>query len=427
MITAEQLLALDRAHVWHPYATKRDPDPYVVTSAAGNKLRLADGRELIDGMASWWSVVHGYRRPELDHAITNQLSRMAHVMFGGLTHEPAVRLAERLCDLTGMDQVFFADSGSVAVEVGMKMAVQASRGAVKGGHASFLALRGGYHGDTLGAMSVCDPDRSMHSMFGGAVPKQVFAKRPAAGFNRPVAESWSKALRELVAAHRHEVVGLIAEPVLQGAGGMHVYAPGYLRVMREVCDEFELILIFDEIATGFWRTGRRFASDHAGVRPDILLVGKALTGGHLSFGAALCTNRVAERITASGSALMHGPTFMANPLACAVSLASLDLLEQPGTAVRIGGIEAALAAGLAPARNLPGVVDVRVLGSVGVIEMERQVDISVATAAAVELGVWLRPFGRLIYAMPPYSLAVDETSLVAEAMVAAARAPAVGY
>jgi adenosylmethionine---8-amino-7-oxononanoate aminotransferase len=416
------------------------------------RLRLADGRELIDGMASWWCAIHGYRHPALDAAVREQVDRMAHVMFGGLTHEPAIRLAEQLIALTpdGLERVFFADSGSVSVEVAIKLALQYQRAVGRPQRTRLLALRGGYHGDTLGAMSLCDPIGGMHSLFTGVLPEHVFADRPPGGFDRGLDERWATHVRELIAAHAHELAGVIAEPVVQGAGGMWVYAPECVALLRECCDEHGLLLMLDEIATGFGRTGGElFACAHAGVVPDVMCVGKALTGGYMTLAATICTAAVAEAVSGGeGGGLMHGPTFMANPLACSVALASLDLLGVDGRAAVGGGggddvdvgdvgagdsrggswrenvarIERGLSAGLEPARELAGVIDVRVQGAIGVVQLDRDVNIPAATAAAVEHGVWLRPFRDLIYAMPPYVIEEDELGCVTEAMVLATRA-----
>ncbi len=400
-----------------------------MVSARGVRLELADGRELIDGMASWWCAIHGYRNPTLDAALTGQLGRMAHVMFGGLTHEPAIRLAERLTELApeGLERVFFADSGSVSVEVAIKLALQFQRALGRPGRTRLLTVRGGYHGDTMGAMAVCDPVGGMHGLFRGVLPQHVFAERPPDGFDEGLDEGWAEGLRELAERHADELAAVIVEPVVQGAGGMRFHSPACVRLLREISAEHDLLLIADEIATGFGRSGALFACDHAGVAPDVMCVGKALTGGYLTLAATLTTERVARTVSAGeGGGLMHGPTFMANPLACAVALASLDLLDGGDWSGRVGAIEAGLRAGLEPAGGLPGVADVRVLGAIGVIELEHQVDLAAATAAAVERGVWLRPFRELIYAMPPYVIEEEDLGLVTSAMVAAARACGAG-
>jgi adenosylmethionine-8-amino-7-oxononanoate aminotransferase len=413
--------------VWHPYgALPAQIPPLPVVAADGVRLQLADGRELIDGMASWWCAIHGYRHPALDEAATAQLERMAHVMFGGLTHEPALRLAARLTELAppGLERVFFADSGSVSVEVAIKIALQYQRAAGHPGRTRLLTVRGGYHGDTLGAMSVCDPVGGMHSLFAGILPEQVFAERPPDGFQRPLEDRWAASVRELAERHAGELAAVIAEPIVQGAGGMRFHSPACVRLLREVCDEHGMLLILDEIATGFGRSGAMFASDHAGVSADVMCLGKALTGGYMTLAATLCTPAVAAAVSdGEGGGLMHGPTFMANPLACAVALASLELLTSQDWRARVAEIEAGLRAGLAPARDLAGVRDVRVLGAIGVIELDGPVDVAAATGAAVERGVWLRPFRDLVYAMPPYVTGEEDLATVAEAMVAAASVP----
>ena len=420
----EALLALDAERVWHPYGALPSASPSLpVVSAEGVRLKLADGRELIDGMASWWCAIHGYRHPALDAAVQEQLGRMAHVMFGGLTHEPAVRLAERLTEMTpaGLERVFFADSGSVAVEVALKLAIQYQRALGRAGRTRMLTVRGGYHGDTTGAMAVCDPVGGMHSLFSGLLPEHVFAPRPPDGFDAPLDEGWAAAVRALAERHERELAAVIVEPVVQGAGGMRFYSPACVRVLREVCDEHGLLLILDEIATGFGRTGAMFASEHAGLAADVMCVGKALTGGYMTLAATLCTAVVAEVVSCGeGGGLMHGPTFMANPLACAVALASLKLLVDGSWQQGVARIERGLREGLAPAGELAGVRDVRVLGAIGVIELARPVDIHAATSAAVERGVWLRPFRELVYAMPPYTIGEEDLAAVCDAMVAAA-------
>jgi adenosylmethionine---8-amino-7-oxononanoate aminotransferase len=416
------LVEFDRAHVWHPYSSVAAPGPVtLVESADGVRLTTADGRELIDAMSSWWCAIHGYRHPALDDAARRQLASMSHVMFGGLTHRPAVELAATLLDLAPgeLSRVFFADSGSVSVEVALKMAVQYQRGRGRPARTRVLALRGGYHGDTAGAMSVCDPVGGMHSMFADILPRQVFAPRPPGGIDADT-EGWAAAVRELAAREGNSLAAVICEPVLQGAGGMHIYPPDCLRVLREVADEHDALLILDEIATGFGRTGTFFAAEHAGVSPDIMCVGKALTGGYLTLAAALCTAEVADGVGASESgALMHGPTFMANPLACAVASASLALLSSGGWRDDVRRIEAALRSGLEPAAVQPGVLDVRVLGAVGVIQLDHPVDVPRVTQKAAGHGVWLRPFRDLVYAMPAYVSDDADLASICAAMVAA--------
>jgi adenosylmethionine-8-amino-7-oxononanoate aminotransferase len=422
----ESLLALDTERVWHPYgALPAAVAPLPVVSAEGVRLRLADGRELIDGMASWWCAIHGYRHPSLDAAVAEQLASVAHVMFGGLTHEPAIRLAERLAALApeGLEKVFFADSGSVAVEVAIKLCLQFQRAVGRPERTRLLTVRGGYHGDTFGAMAVCDPVGGMHSLFTGVLPRHVFAERPPDGFGEALDEEWASAVGELAARHAGELAAVIVEPVVQGAGGMRFHSPECVAFLRRLCDEHEMLLVLDEIATGFGRTGAMFACEHAGVTPDVMCVGKALTGGYMTLAAMLCTAPVAEAVSrGEGGGLMHGPTFMANPLACAVALASLELLADGSWRSRVAEIERGLRAGLEPARALPGVVDVRVLGGIGVVQLERDVDIAAATATAVQSGVWLRPFRDLIYTMPPYVIGREDLERVTEAVVAAASA-----
>ena len=417
------LLAVDAEQVWHPYGALPAAMPSLpVISAQGVRLKLADGRELIDGMSSWWCAIHGYRHPALDRAVTEQLGKMAHVMFGGLTHEPAVRLAERLIELApkGLERVFFADSGSVSVEVAIKIALQYQRARGHSDRDRLLTIRGGYHGDTMGAMAVCDPVGGMHSLFAGALPQHVFAERPPGGFLDDLDEEWAGRVKALASEHSDSLAAIVVEPVVQGAGGMRFYSPDYVRLMREVCDEHGLLLVLDEIATGFGRSGAMFATEHAGVVPDVMCVGKALTGGYMTLAATICTAAVAETVSGGGGGgLMHGPTFMANPLACAVALASLEILADCDWHTRVSSIEAALNAGLEPLRGRAWVKDVRVLGAIGVVQLEHDIDIASATAAAVEHGVWLRPFRDLIYAMPPYIIDEDDLASVTDAMTRA--------
>lgn len=421
---ADALLAFDREHVWHPYTSMTDPTPVrLVESASGVRLHLADGRSVVDGMASWWSAVHGYAVPELDAALLAQSSRMSHVMFGGLTHAPAVQLAERLVSLApaGLEHVFLADSGSVSVEVALKMALQAQRGRGRPGRSRMLTVRGGYHGDTAGCMAVCDPEGGMHSMFAGVLPQQVFAPRPpGVAASDPEVEAWASEVRRLAGQHAHELAGIVVEPLLQGAGGMWTYPAACLRVLREVADEHDLVLVLDEVATGLGRTGTMFACDAAGVVPDVLCLGKALTGGYLTLAAVLCSSRVAADLSASESGvLMHGPTFMGNPLACAVALASLELLESRRWAEDVARVGDGLRAGLEPLRSAPGIVDVRTLGAVGAVQLDHPVDVVRATEAALDAGVWIRPFRDLVYVMPPYTTSPSDVALVCSAVAEA--------
>ncbi|MBB1244354.1 adenosylmethionine--8-amino-7-oxononanoate transaminase [Streptomyces durbertensis] len=428
-LSTAELLELDRRHVWHPYGPMPGRQtPLVVESASGVRLRLAEpveGRtELVDGMSSWWSAVHGYNHPVLNEAAGAQLGRMSHVMFGGLTHEPAVRLARRLVELTpgDLEHVFLADSGSVSVEVALKMCLQYWRSLGRPGKRRLLTWRGGYHGDTWHPMSVCDPEGGMHQLWSGVLAEQVFAPAPPAGFDAPLDESYAEKLRRLVREHADELAAVIVEPVVQGAGGMRFHSPGYLRVLREACDEYGVLLVFDEIATGFGRTGRLFAAGHAGVTPDVLCLGKALTGGYLTMAATLCTPRVADGISRGEvPVLAHGPTFMGNPLAASVALASVELLAGQDWAAEVRRIERGLRTHLAPAAGLPGVRDVRVLGAIGVVQLDREVDMAAATRAAVREGVWLRPIRDLVYTMPPYVTADADLARIGAAVCAAAR------
>ncbi|MEV6117306.1 adenosylmethionine--8-amino-7-oxononanoate transaminase [Streptomyces sp. NPDC052109] len=421
-LSVPELLELDRRHVWHPYGPMPGRvEPLVVESASGVRLRLADGSgELVDGMSSWWSAIHGYNHPVLNEAAHGQLGRMSHVMFGGLTHEPAVRVAKRLVDMSpaGLEHVFLADSGSVSVEVAVKMCLQYWRSLGRSGKQRLLTWRGGYHGDTWNPMSVCDPEGGMHGLWSGVLPRQVFADAPPTAYEEPYADH----LRELIARHAHELAAVIVEPVVQGAGGMRFHSPAYLRVLREACDAHDVLLVFDEIATGFGRTGALFAAEHAGVTPDVMCVGKALTGGYLTLAATLCTARVADGISRGEvPVLAHGPTFMGNPLAAAVACASIELLLGQDWRAEVKRIEAGLWEGLAPARELPRVRDVRVLGAIGVVQLDHEVDMAAATGAAVREGVWLRPFRDLIYTMPPYITSDEDVARIARAVCAAAR------
>ncbi|NKY29942.1 Biotin biosynthesis bifunctional protein BioAB [Nocardia gamkensis] len=420
-LTPDEITALDAEHVWHPYGGfPATTEPLVVTAAAGTRLTLADGREVVDGMSSWWAAIHGYRHPVLDAALVDQSRRMSHVMFGGLTHEPAARLAELLVESTpaGLDKVFLCDSGSVSVEVAVKMCLQYWRSLGKPEKRRLLTWRGGYHGDTFTPMSVCDPEGGMHSLWTDILVNQVFAPVPPSEY-RP---EYAAELERLIAAHAGELAAVVVEPLVQGAGGMRWHHPGYLTDLRRLCDEHGVLLVFDEIATGFGRTGTLFAADVAGVSPDVMCVGKALTGGYLTLAAALCTTRIAETISAAHGGLMHGPTFMGNPLACAVAVASIELLRSRDWRGEVARIEAELAAGLAPVRGLPGVVEARVLGAIGVIELDRPVDMRAATDAAVAAGVWLRPFRNLVYTMPPFISTSGDIATITAGMRAAVAA-----
>lgn len=408
--TAQDLLAFDREHLWHPYTSMTEPTPVrLVTGARGARLEV-DGRWVVDGMSSWWSAIHGYRHPALDAALARQAGDFAHVMFGGLTHAPAVELGRRLVEITPrpLERVFLADSGSVAVEVAMKMVLQHQRGVGRPERTRMLTVLGGYHGDTFDCMSVTDPVGGMHAMWQGLLPEQVFAPQPPPADAAPEdISAWSATLRAMAAEHAHELAGIIVEPLLQGAGGMHPYPVECLAVLRDVADEHGLLLVFDEIATGFGRTGHLFVSEL--VTPDVLCVGKALTGGYLTLSAVLTTDAVGRGIAASESGvLMHGPTYMGNPLACAVASASIDLLLAGDWRADVARINAALTAGLEPLRSAPGVADVRTMGAVGVVQLEREVDVVASTEAALEAGVWLRPFRDLVYAMPPYVIDDEE-------------------
>lgn len=448
------LLAFDREHLWHPYSSALAPsEPYLVESARGIRIRLRDkdgrSREVIDAMSSWWCAIHGYAVPELDAAARSQLGRMSHVMFGGLTHEPAIELGRRLVELApaGLEHVFFADSGSVSVEVAMKMALQFHVAAGRP-RRRFFTVRGGYHGDTFSPMSVTDPVGGMHSLFRGLLPEHVFAPRPPSGFDcaagDPAMIAWEAETRTLFAAHAEEIAAVIVEPVLQGAGGMHIYSPYAVSVLSELARAHGALVIHDEIATGFHRTGALWAGSPpircipdtaqgpqihrtsgdtgdwgaTGRGPDILCVGKALTGGYLSLAAVLCSREVAEGVSrGEAGGLMHGPTFMANPLACAIASASMDLVQRNDAAAQVTRIGAGLAAGLGPAAHLASVADVRTLGAVGVIELREPVRVAEVTAAAIARGVWVRPFRNLVYTMPPYVTSDEDLAQLTGALV----------
>ena len=411
----------DRAHVWHPYAPLHGDAPvWPVVGAAGVELTLEDGRTLVDGMASWWAAIHGYNHPVLNRAVSEQLDRFAHVMFGGLTHRPAVDLAHRLLEIApdNLSAVFFADSGSVSVEVALKMAIQYWDGVGQPAKKRLLTVRNGYHGDTFGAMSVCDPDNGMHSLFTGILPQQLFVDAPRQGDEPDPADDIT-AFADAITRHHEQLAAVIIEPIVQGAGGMRIYRPAYLSQVAELCREHQVLLILDEIATGFGRTGTLFACEQAGVQPDILCLGKALTGGYMTLAATLASARVADGIAASAAgALMHGPTYMANPLACAVALASIDLLLSQDWQARVMAIEAQLMAELAPCRRLACVADVRVKGAIGVVELKDPATLKGVQQELVEHGVWLRPFRNLIYTMPPYIIQAEELRRITDAIVA---------
>ena len=420
-MTPEEIVALDRQHVWHPYSSFDSPlAPFPVVSADGVRIKLADGRELIDGMASWWSVLHGYNNPELNQAAKDQIDQMSHVMFGGLTHPKAVELCKKLVDLTPapLNKVFISDSGSVAVEVAIKMAFQYWISQGQSEKNKLLTVRNGYHGDTFATMAVCDPVNGMHHMFEQVLSKHMFVEAPQCKFDEACSEEHIAELKQTLESHHQNIAALILEPVVQGAGGMRIYSPDYLRKARALCDEFNVLLIHDEVATGFGRTGKMFACEHAGISPDIMCVGKALTGGYMSLAATLCTDKVAKGICeGEAGVFMHGPTFMANPLACAVACKSIDLLLQKDWKSQVNNLEANLLKGLAPAKEMDSVADVRVLGGIGIIELKEPVNMVEIQPKFVEAGIWVRPFGKLVYVLPPFVISDEDVSFLTDAMI----------
>lgn len=420
-IATQDLLRLDRAHVWHPYTAFNQPGLICpVSHAQGVELHLADGRVLIDGMSSWWSAIHGYNDPILNQAIIEQLGKMAHVMFAGLTHEPAVKLAATLAKITpaGLNKVFFSDSGSVAVEIALKMAIQYWHAQGQAQRTTFLTLKRGYHGDTFGAMSVCDPHSGMHHLFHHSLQHHFFADAPSCRFDEPFHESHIAKFAQLIQQHRQRIAAVIVEPIVQGAGGMRFYSPDYLRRVRELCDKHGILLIVDEIATGFGRTGKLFACEHAGISPDIMCLGKAMSAGYITLAATLCNDKVSDGISnGDNPAFMHGPTYMANPLACAVANASIELLLDSNWQEKVASISQQLREELAPCREFSFVEDVRVLGAIGVIELNDEIAASKLVPLFIEQGVWVRPFGKIIYLMPPFIINSEQLSRLTSAVL----------
>jgi adenosylmethionine---8-amino-7-oxononanoate aminotransferase len=420
-LTTSQISDIDQQHIWHPYSSLTTPIPaYHITSANGVRLKLADGRELIDGMSSWWAAIHGYNHPTLNIALKDQIDTMSHVMFGGIIHEPAAQLCKTLVDITpaGLEKVFLSDSGSVSVEVALKMAIQYWYSLGRPQKTRILSLRKGYHGDTFGAMSVCDPVTGMHHLFSSTLAKQLFTESPRCRFHDDWDESYIADIKNLLEKHSHELAAVILEPILQGAGGMHFYSPTYLKRVRELCDEHDVLLIVDEIATGFGRTGKLFGCEWADITPDILCLGKAMTGGYMTLAATLCTSKISDGIcNGEAGVFMHGPTFMGNPLACSVANASIDLLLSTNWQARISDIEQQLKSGLAPAKDFDNVTDVRCLGAVGVIETKNPVDVAQIQKQFVAEGIWVRPFGTRVYVMPPYIISKSDLDTLMTGML----------
>ncbi|BFM07592.1 adenosylmethionine--8-amino-7-oxononanoate transaminase [Halioxenophilus aromaticivorans] len=410
----DDLVQQDRQYIWHPYSAVDSPAPlYPVERAEGARLHLSDGRVLIDGMSSWWAVIHGYNHPELNQALTEQVDQFAHVMFGGLTHKPAVRLAQWLVEHTpdGLAKVFFSDSGSVAVEVAIKMALQYWQSKSQTSKHQLLSLRRGYHGDTFSAMSVCDPTTGMHHLFNQVLKPQIFSQSPPCGFDQTWQEHYIDDFRQQIETHHETLAAVILEPIVQGAGGMNFYSPVFLKRVRELCDEYDCLLIADEIATGFGRTGELFACNHSGISPDIMCVGKALTGGYMTLAATLCSDKVATAICqGEASVLMHGPTFMANPLACSVALKSCQLLVESPWQARVANLAATMKQLLAPCASMNHVAEVRVLGGIGVVELKNPVELAKVQDKFVQAGIWVRPFGKLVYIMPPF--VIEQADLI---------------
>ncbi|MCP5172017.1 MAG: adenosylmethionine--8-amino-7-oxononanoate transaminase [Pseudomonadales bacterium] len=420
-LSTSQILDIDREHIWHPYSSLTRPIPaYPVVGAKGVRIQLADGRELIDGMASWWSVLHGYNHPALNQAARQQIDNFSHIMFGGLTHEPAARLCKTLVDVTpeGLNKVFLSDSGSVSVEVAMKMAIQYWQSLQQPGKTRFLSLRNGYHGDTFGAMSICDPITGMHHLFKGVIQENLFAEAPSCKFEDTWDDSCIADFKQLIERHHRELAAVTLEPIVQGTGGMRFYSPHYLKRVRTLCDQYDVLLIADEIATGFGRTGKFFACEWAEITPDILCLGKALTAGYMTLAGTLCTDKISNGIChGEAGVFMHGPTFMGNPLACAVANCNIELLLQNDWHSQVQRISALLKNELSSAKSLPNVADIRVLGAIGIIEMTQPVDLPKFQKQCVDKGIWVRPFGKLVYVMPPYITSNEDLTVLTRTLV----------